>query len=122
MNQWVIQMIISITLGVAGQLLFKEGASRLDASLLGVNGVLALLWRMCSNPSILIGLACYGVSTIFWILVLKQKNLSMVYPLLASGYILVVFFSWLIRHETVTPTRWLGALIIAAGVWLIARS
>ncbi|TCL64796.1 EamA-like transporter family protein [Hydrogenispora ethanolica] len=121
MSLWVIQIIISIALGVAGQLLFKEGAARLDVSLSGAAGVFPLLWRMFAEPLIFIGLVCYGVSTVFWILVLKQKNLSMVYPLIASSYILVVFFSWLFRHETVAPSRWVGALIITVGVWLIAR-
>ncbi len=122
MASWVIQILVSIGLGVTGQLMFKEGASRLDISLTGTAGIFGLVWRMISNPLIFIGLACYGVSTVFWILVLKQKNLSVVYPLIASGYILVVLFSWLIRHEAVTPMRWLGALIITMGVWLIARS
>ncbi len=121
MNQWVIQIIVSITLGVAGQLFFKEGASHLDISLTGASGVLALLWRMLSNPLIFVGLTCYAISTIFWILVLRQKNLSMVYPMIASGYILVVLFSWLVRHEAISPSRWLGAFIITLGVWLISR-
>ncbi len=122
MNRWVLQVIISVTLGVAGQLLFKEGASKLDVSVSGAGGILQLLWRMFTNPWVFVGLVCYGLSTILWILILKEKDLSMVYPMLASGYILVVLFSWLVRHETITPSRWLGAAVISLGVWLIARS
>ncbi len=122
MNRWVMQVIISVTLGVAGQLLFKEGASKLDITVSGAGGIFQLLWRMFTNPWVFAGLVCYGLSTILWILILKEKDLSMVYPMLASGYILVVLFSWLVRHETIAPSRWLGAVVISLGVWLIARS
>lgn len=122
MPKWLIQVFISIGIGVAGQLLFKEGASRLDVSVNGIGGPLQLIWRMISNPTIFFGLVCYGISTVFWILVLKDKDLSLVYPMLACSYILVLLFSWLIRHEPISPGRWLGALIISIGVILISRS
>ena len=122
MPKWLIQISIAVCLGVIGQLLFKEGATKLDVSFSGLNGVLGLLWRMVLNPTILIGLFCYGVSTVFWILVLKEKDLSMVYPMLAGSYVLVLLFSWLVRHEQISPGRWLGALIVSIGVFLISRT
>lgn len=118
MPKWVIQIVIALVLGVVGQLFLKEGATKLDLS----GGALLLVWKMITTPAILIGLICYGVSSIFWILVLKGKELSLVYPMIASGYILVVFFSWLVRHEAVSPTRWLGTLVIVLGVILLTRS
>lgn len=122
MPKWLIQISIAICLGVVGQLLFKEGATKLDVTLNGLNGVAGFVWRMVLNPTILVGLICYGVSTIFWILVLKEKDLSMVYPMLAGSYILVLLFSWLVRHEQVSPGRWLGALVVSIGVFLISRT
>ncbi len=122
MAKWIIQIIIALTLGVFGQLFLKEGTTNLNISVSGITGPLLLVWRMITNPNIFIGLVCYGVSSIFWILVLKEKELSLVYPMIASGYILVVLFSWLIRHEPVSPTRWLGTIVITLGVILISRS
>lgn len=122
MPKWIIQIFLAIVLGVVGQLFLKEGTSSLNVSISGVTGPLILIWRMIMNPQILIGLTAYGVSSLFWVLVLKEKELSMVYPMIASGYILVVLFSWLVRHEAVSPTRWLGAVVIALGVILISRS
>jgi uncharacterized membrane protein len=122
MAKWVIQIIIAIVLGVVGQLLFKEGTSSLNVSISGATGPLMLIWRMITNFPVFIGLVCYGVSTIFWVLVLKEKELSLVYPMLASSYILVLLFAWLVRHEAVSPTRWIGALVVTLGVILISRS
>ena len=117
MQNWVIQIIISLTLGVAGQLLFKEGATQIDMS----GGIVPLVWRMVTNPWLILGVLCYGISTFFWIMVLKVKDLSMVYPMIASGYILVVLFAWLVRHEAISAGRWVGALVISLGVFLISR-
>jgi uncharacterized membrane protein len=122
MAKWLIQIIIALVLGVAGQLLFKEGASKLDIAFSGLGGVIGVAGRMLTNPYIFFGLVLYAISTFFWIMVLNQKELSLVYPLLASSYILVVLFSALFRHEAVSPLRWLGVLVVATGVFLITRS
>jgi drug/metabolite transporter (DMT)-like permease len=42
--------------------------------------------------------------------------------MLAMGYIMVVVLSRFILHESVTPARFLGTLVVAFGVWLISRT
>jgi len=122
MPKWIIQIIISLILGVAGQFLFKGGAESLNVSVSGIAGPLVLIWRMLTNPSIFLGLFCYGLSTVFYILTLKEKEISFVYPLISSSYILVLLCSWLFKHETVSPIRWAGVLVITLGVILISRN
>jgi drug/metabolite transporter (DMT)-like permease len=122
MPKWIVQISIALILGVAGQLILKEGAGKLDVTMTGATGIFALIWRMLTNPQIFLGLVCYGISSIFWILVLKEKPLSMVYPLIGSTYILVVLFAWLIRGEVVSLVRWVGAAVITLGVILISKS
>jgi len=41
-----------------------------------IGGLIAVL----SNPRILIGLCCYGLGAILWILVLTRLDLSYAYP------------------------------------------
>ena len=121
MPKWVMLLISAIILGVVGQLLFKEGISKVDVAFKGLGGAAGLVWRLFTNPVIFLGLISYGISTVFWILVLKEKDLSLVYPMLASSYILILLTSWIFRHEAVSPFRWLGALVITLGVILISR-
>ena len=60
MPKWVIQIILAMVLGIIGQLVLKEGASKLDLS--GGGGVTMMVWRMVqqspnlSRPLILRGL------------------------------------------------------------------
>jgi len=49
-------------------------------------------------------------------------QLSIAYPMVASGYVLVVLLSYLLLHEPVSSLRVLGLLTIVAGVIIIANS
>lgn len=122
MSKWILQIIIALVLGVAGQFLLKNGTSNLNVSISGTAGPLMLIWRMITNLSIFLGLVCYGLSSIFYILVLKEKEISYVYPMFASSYVLVLLFAWLFRHEAISLIRMTGVFMIILGVVLISRS
>lgn len=121
MPKWIWFLILSLLLGVIGQLFLKQGASRLELNVSGPTAITGWLCQFLCNPYLLMGLSSYGLSSLFWIIVLKEQDLSFVYPLIASNYILVVLLAKVIHHETVSPTRWLGAAIIALGVVVISR-
>ncbi len=113
-------LTISILLAVAGQLLMKKGMM-----LFGTFPVRQLLFKiipMFLNPYVFFGLACFGASAIFWLVVLSRLPLSLVYPMVSVAYILVAIFSWLFFKEQVGLVRWLGILVIVFGVFLISRS
>lgn len=50
---------------------------------------------------------------------LKQADLSFVLPLTALSYLLGAILARLYLHEHVSPTRWLGALVITVGVIIV---
>ena len=50
---------------------------------------------------------------------LKSADLSFVLPLTAISYLLGAGLSRYYLHEQVSPTRWIGALIITAGVIVV---
>ena len=111
---------ISILLAVAGQLLMKKGMM-----IFGTFPASQLLFKiipMFLNPYVFVGLACFGMSAVFWLVVLSRLELSLVYPMVSVAYILVAIFSWFFFKENVTFIRWLGILVIVMGVFLISRS
>ena len=83
-------------------------------------GVASLI-RMFSNVFVLLGFASYGVSSVAYLIALSKLDLSVAYPMVGIGYVLVMLISGLFLKETVGPLRWLGALLIFAGVWLVGR-
>jgi len=55
-------------------------------------------------------------------IVLSKVELSIAYPMLSMGYVFVLLASWILFSEPVTMIRWLGVMVIMAGVTLISRT
>ena len=108
----------AVVLGVLGQFLMKNGMNQVGA--IDRFGLAALV-HMFSNPFVILGFASYGISSISYLVALSKLDLSVAYPMVGIGYVLVMLVSWLFLREPVSPLRWLGALLIFAGVWLVGR-
>lgn len=116
-------ILASVAVGVFGQLFFKAGVAKLGpiggAALTQLPQLIA---SVATNPLIILGLACYGLGAVMWIVVLSRVDLSLAYPMLGLGYVFVLLISWLVFGEAVSAWRWVGTLMIVAGVVLVARS
>ncbi len=122
MNIAVIYILISVIGGAVGQVLLKKGMGGMGPLTLSASQAPNLLWRMATNPYVVTGLGIYFLGTIFWLTALSRVNLSFAYPFTSLSYVLMLLASWLILHETITPMRVVGAAVIIAGLFLIARS
>lgn len=98
-------------LGAVGQLFFKLGSSTITFNLLS--------WIL--NWQLILGLFFYGVSTLIFISTLKKADLSFAYPIIASSFIWVAFFSVICVDEVMHPSNWLGIILIIIGVSLATQ-
>ena len=87
-----------------------------------VTQLLAKILPMVFQPYVFFGIMCFGVSSIFWLVVLSRIDLSMAYPLVSVAYVVVAIFSYYVFKENVSLLRWLGIITICFGVFLISRS
>ncbi|MCM0589960.1 MAG: SMR family transporter [Gloeotrichia echinulata IR180] len=104
-NQLVFSLLILITVGLntVAQTLLKLGAGQnpLNIYLLG-------------------GICSYGLSTIFYVLVLGKLNLSVAYPVVIGLTIVVTMISGaIILREKVLISQWLGVGLLLSGIWAI---
>lgn len=113
-------LAISISLAIAGQLLMKQGMMIFGK--FPVRELLGRLMPIVFQPYVFIGLACFAVSSIFWLVVLSRIELSFAYPMVSVAYVVVALFSYFIFKENVSLIRWIGILIICLGVYLVSRS
>lgn len=118
---WVLGGVL---LNAVAQLLLKAGAS--SAGQISVAAGPAVLWRtatgLAQHPAILVGLACYAVSVLVWIVALSRVEVSIAYPMLSIGYVVNALLAWWLFGEDVGVQRWLGIGVIVIGVVLVARS
>ncbi|MFN2595029.1 MAG: EamA family transporter, partial [Actinomycetota bacterium] len=80
------------------------------------------LMRAARQPKLWVGLALFGISAIFWLLVLSKVPLSVAYPFVGVSYIVVVLVSRFVLHEHVPILRWLGVAVVAAGIAIVGFS
>lgn len=107
-------LISNIILLVAGQVFFKLGLERIGV--LTMHNALTVFL----SPLIWLGLILYVVATLLWFAVLSRAQLSAVYPLQSLSYVLGLAASILFLHEQVSPTRWMGVMVILVGVVLVS--
>jgi multidrug transporter EmrE-like cation transporter len=114
----------SVFIAVLGQLSMKYGISRgnLVAGLGEVSSVYGYFVSAFTNPFVLTGFLLYGLSSLFWLIVLGRVELSYAYPLVSMGYVLAVFLSWVLFREQVSVLRIVGLAVICIGVTLLSRS
>jgi drug/metabolite transporter (DMT)-like permease len=89
---------------------------------LTVNQLAGILWRMGTNPYVIVGLATYVSGTVFWLAALSRVDLSYAYPFASLSYVIMLAASWLLFNENITPVRLLGTLVVGLGVFFISRS
>jgi multidrug transporter EmrE-like cation transporter len=115
-------ILACVVLGVCGQLLLKQGMSTDPDRVDRLGEVIPRLLKAALTPAVLFGFLLYGLSSALWLIVLTRADLSYAYPLISMGYVVVVILSRFLFHEAVTPTRFMGTLIICLGVILISRT
>lgn len=110
-----IALFINIILLVTGQTLWKIGLSNITFS-----KSIASIIKIFFNPYIFSGLILYVAATLAWFYVLKNGELSKVYPLQSLCYIFSALIALFIFKENISIYRWLGIILIMGGASLIA--
>ena len=82
----------------------------------------ATVSRAAREPRLWAGLTLFGVSSLFWMVVLSRVPLSVAYPFVGISYIAIVLLSRFILHEDVPLLRWVGVLVVATGIAIIGFS
>ena len=120
-----ILLFVSIFLAVVGQLLLKKGMWTVGVIYFHWSKLWPTFLKTFSNLYVISGFTLFVLSAFLWLTVISRLDISKAYPMVAAGYILVLLASrWgiIITREPVSAIRWIGALVICFGVYLISRS
>lgn len=117
-----ILILTGVLLNAVAQLALKASVTGMGAIHLDMGQALPVALRLAGEPWLWVGLMCYGVSVVVWILALSRVDVSIAYPLLSIGYVVNALAAWALFGEAVTAQRWTGIGIIIVGVIVLARS
>ena len=69
-------------------------------------------------------LACgisFGGAGILWMYILRHYPFSQAYPLTSLAYVFGMLAALWVFDERISPTVWIGVLLIMAGCYLVTR-
>lgn len=122
-------ILFSVVFGVVGQLSLKHGVGMVSGQSsqrivhsLDPRSMMTFLSIAVLNRFVILGFVLYLISAASWLIILSRMDLSLAYPMISIGYILVVILSKYIFDEPVTPMRIVGTLLVCFGVFLLLRS
>lgn len=123
LNYLVLSLILlDVALNVVGQLALKFGMSKMGNFSLSLPSLTSVFSRAAVNPYIILGVFCYGMGFLVWLIVLAKAEVSYAYPMISLGYVFTAILAWQLLGENVTIIRLAGILITCLGVFIIARS
>ena len=116
---WLL-FVVAVLLDTLGTTLFKHGTNQLkESTKSGWQGHFDNIMAALKRKEITAGVIIYIVEYIVWIGFLSTTPLSVAYPLSSVTIVLILLASSLFLGEKVGKNRWLGGLLIIAGMCLV---
>jgi drug/metabolite transporter (DMT)-like permease len=122
MNLAIVYILVAVVGSAVGQLLLKKGMSTMGPLTLTPDQFFNIVWRIGTNPWVVVGLFIYVFGTVFWLSALSRVDLSFAYPFASLSYIAMILGGWLLFSERIDAWRILGSVVIMTGVILISQS
>lgn len=101
-------VLLASFIGSFGAVFLKVGAGRLK------NGFWSIL-----NVPLALGVGFFLLSSVFFVIGLRHGELSVLYPMVALGYVWTLFWSRLFFQEALTRQKFVGLGLILVGVFFV---
>lgn len=116
----LLTLVLAVSLSTAGQLLLKAGMTDIgEVSGIGPDELVGMVGGVLTSWKALLGLAAFGASSLFWLVVLSRVPLSTAYPFVALSYLIILGFSTAVLHERPPLLTWGGAALIMTGIVMV---
>lgn len=123
MNLTALVLILTgVLLNALAQLALKASVRDGGEIALAFSNVLPAAGQLAVQPWLWLGLVCYGVSVVVWLLALSRVEVSLAYPMLSLGYVVNALAAWAWLGEAFTPGKLVGIGLILLGVLTLARA
>ncbi len=75
-----------------------------------------------TSGTVWIGIGLLLAYFVAYLLVLSWADYSYVQPASSASYVLIALLAHFILHESISPTRWAGVLVICLGVFVVGHT
>ncbi len=105
----ILLVFLASFIGSFGAVLLKSGAERLKFT----------LQALLTNWHLMAGVALFLLSSVFFLMGVREGELTILYPMVSLGYVWTMLWSKLFFGEQVTRSKFVGIGLILAGVVLL---
>ena len=102
--------------------MLKRGMSEIGAVQLTASGLSEAFRLTVTNGTIWVGIFFLTGFMVSYMTVLSWADYSYVMPAGAFGYALLTLLAVVFLHESVSPRRWVGVVLICVGVLLVGQT
>ena len=119
----IVMILLMVTFGPLGNTLLSKGMKNVGAiTLHSLPDLPHIFIEVFTSPVIWLGMGSLLLFFLSYMLVLSWADYSYVQPASAFAYGVVALWGHFLLHETVSPTRWLGVLVVCTGVFVVGHT
>jgi len=118
----LVMILAMVVCANTGDLMLKRGMTQIGAVEISAAGLRHALLMTITNGTIWTGVLFLVGFTLSYMTVLSWADYSYVMPAGAFGYATLTLLAVLFLHESVSPRRWIGVILICIGVLLVGQT
>jgi uncharacterized membrane protein len=118
----LVMILVMVVCANVGDLMLKRGMTQIGAVGLSRAGLEHAFRLTVTNGTIWIGILFLVGFTVSYMTVMSWADYSYVMPAGAFGYALLTLLAVIFLHESVSPRRWIGVVLICIGVLLVSQT
>ena len=118
----LVMVLTMVICANAGDLLLKRGMAQIGAVELTLHGIAQAFRLTVTSATIWLAIFFLIGFMVSYMTVLSWADYSYVMPAGAFGYAVLTFLAVIFLHESVSPRRWVGVVLICVGVLLVGQT
>jgi len=118
----LVMVLAMVVCANVGDLLLKRGMTEIGAVGISASALSRAFWMTVSSGTIWLGIIFLIGFMVSYMTVLSWADYSYVMPAGAFGYAILTLLAVVFLHESVSPKRWVGVVLICVGVLLVGQT
>jgi drug/metabolite transporter (DMT)-like permease len=122
-TKFILIMLIALVFEAIGVVFLSAGLKQIgEPKTINAAEIASLITRGATNKNILLGVFFEAIFFGFLLYMLSQKDVSIVWPLTALGFVITSLAARIFLKEEISTVRWAGICLIVLGAGLVTWS
>jgi len=123
MTKVLIILIFALMVEAVGVVFLSKGLKQIgEVQTISAREIGRIIAKGATSASILLGVALEAAFFGALLYLLSQRDVSLIWPLTALGFVITAFAAKFILKEEVSALRWVGVALIVLGASLVSHS